>query len=293
MDEMLVFIIAIFALSWIVQITAIIQRAKIQSKKGDDGSEQVRLSSKLVMLTMLTPTIVLLIFIAFGHIPLDWDVLGLRSPSIFGWFLGPIVPFVYTLATLFFLRRFAHVKNFSIEKDGKLKLENVKTLLDKWVPPPKKPLVYIFDFFITVLLVAILTLPLGLGEELVWRGYLQPIFVERFGMIPGILILGLVWGFWHLPINLAGYNDSEAPKLNAFVLFIVQTIAMSFVFGWIRIVTGSVWPVALAHMAHNVMCSLPKIFLEPRISHVKFQVAEALICVPIGAIALLLILFTT
>lgn len=39
------------------------------------------------------------------------------------------------------------------------------------------------------------------GEEYGWRYYLQPFLQKRFGLRKGVLLLGLVWGIWHLPLD--------------------------------------------------------------------------------------------
>lgn len=95
----------------------------------------------------------------------------------------------------------------------------------------------------------------GLGEELGWRGVLQPELERRWGAVRGSLAVGLCWAYWHLPVNLAGYNDSIHPVWNALVFFPLVVIAMTFSFGWLRRRTGSVWPAALAHGANNVIAS--------------------------------------
>jgi membrane protease YdiL (CAAX protease family) len=51
------------------------------------------------------------------------------------------------------------------------------------------------------------------AEEFTWRGFLQGIFIEKLGVTRGIVVLGLVWSFWHLPALLAGYNHPEYPIL--------------------------------------------------------------------------------
>jgi hypothetical protein len=47
---------------------------------------------------------------------------------------------------------------------------------------------------------ALLSIPFAFGEELGWRGYAQEKFVGQFGMFGGLLLLGVLWGFWHTPI---------------------------------------------------------------------------------------------
>ena len=90
---------------------------------------------------------------------------------------------------------------------------------------------------------------LGAGEELGWRGYLQGRLIERFGLSKGIIVLGLLWSLWHLPLLLAGYNYPEHPVLGAFVLPPLLLVAASFFMAWLTLHTQSFWPAALAHGA--------------------------------------------
>ena len=43
------------------------------------------------------------------------------------------------------------------------------------------------------------------GEEYGWRYYLQPVLQKRFGLRAGVIILGVVWGLWHIPDDLFRY----------------------------------------------------------------------------------------
>jgi membrane protease YdiL (CAAX protease family) len=89
------------------------------------------------------------------------------------------------------------------------------------------------------------------GEELGWRGYLQDRFVARFGTPLGITLVGLAWGFWHLPLILIGYNYPSLPVLGALVLFPLTTIFASFVLAWLTTRARSLWPAVLAHGSVN------------------------------------------
>jgi membrane protease YdiL (CAAX protease family) len=91
----------------------------------------------------------------------------------------------------------------------------------------------------------------AMGEELGWRGFLQGPLIERLGVTRGIVLLGLIWSFWHLPALLSGYNYPEHPVLGAFVLFPVTLVAVSFMMGWLTLRAGTFWPAALAHGAGN------------------------------------------
>lgn len=82
----------------------------------------------------------------------------------------------------------------------------------------------------------------AMGEELGWRGFLRGLLVEELGRTRGIVLLGFIWSFWHLPALLAGYNYPEHPLLGATVLFPVQLVAASFFLVWLTIRAGSFWP---------------------------------------------------
>jgi hypothetical protein len=38
-----------------------------------------------------------------------------------------------------------------------------------------------------------------IGEEIAWRGYLQPRLIDRWSPALSSVVLGLIWSFWHLP----------------------------------------------------------------------------------------------
>ncbi len=52
----------------------------------------------------------------------------------------------------------------------------------------------------------------GFGEELGWRGYLLPKLMP-LGKAKAYAILGAVWGLWHAPLVLAGFNYPGHPFL--------------------------------------------------------------------------------
>lgn len=284
---MIAYIITVFVLSWGAQIIAI-KKAKSRTS---EGIEYGKVSSIIMMFVMLMPSLVLLAFVAFGVIVWDWAAFGLIPFNFPGWVLAFFVTILYTVAVFFALKRYSDFPHLKIDNKGRWRIDNIGTLLDKIIPPPKKPSIYIFDILLSIFVSAITLVPLALGEELAWRGFMQPIFIDRIGSIGGILALGLIWGLWHLPMNLAGHNDAKSPKLDAFVFFILKAISLSAVFGWLRIVTGSVWPVAFAHAVNNA--SLLMRGLVPRISHIKYQIIGTAIYVAFGILGFWLIHVTT
>ncbi|MGW4213391.1 CPBP family intramembrane glutamic endopeptidase [Lentzea sp. NPDC004789] len=92
---------------------------------------------------------------------------------------------------------------------------------------------------------------LAFAEEIGWRGYLQP-RLAFLGERTAMLVVGLVWICWHLPYILLtpGYH-SDGDRTLVLGLFSCSVIAFSFLFGYLRTRSGSLWPVVLAHFAHN------------------------------------------
>ena len=92
---------------------------------------------------------------------------------------------------------------------------------------------------------------LAYAEELGWRGYLLPRLLF-LGEPLAFLVSGLVWIAWHLPYILLtpGYHH-DGNRFLVLGLFGASVIAFSFLFGRLRLRSGSVWPVVLAHFAHN------------------------------------------
>ncbi len=98
---------------------------------------------------------------------------------------------------------------------------------------------------------ALMVTPLLWGEEFGWRGYLQVRLLAHRPLLAAV-VTGLIWGLWHIPINLRGYNFADQPLVGMLV-FTVSAIMLSIIFGWLRLKTGSVWSASLAHSATNVV----------------------------------------
>lgn len=96
---------------------------------------------------------------------------------------------------------------------------------------------------------AVINSVLTLGEETGWRGYLLPA-LRPLGTWPALTISGAVWGFWHAPLILLGYNFNR-PDLLGLALMIAGCIVYGILIGWLRIRSGSIWPSVIAHGAFN------------------------------------------
>lgn len=94
-------------------------------------------------------------------------------------------------------------------------------------------------------LIVIAQLPSSpLLEEFGWRGFALPRLQDRYSALTASLILGLLWGIWHLPLTLA-YGDPVVP-------FLLQIIAISVIITWVFNNTrGSMLVAMLCHASLN------------------------------------------
>jgi uncharacterized protein len=99
----------------------------------------------------------------------------------------------------------------------------------------------------------------ALGEELGWRGWLVP-KLQPLGTLGMVLVSGLVWGLWHAPLILLGYNYPAAPPLLGVLAMCGTTISFGALLAWLRLASNSVWPAALAHGALNASAGLAVVF---------------------------------
>jgi membrane protease YdiL (CAAX protease family) len=88
------------------------------------------------------------------------------------------------------------------------------------------------------------------GEELGWRGYALPRLLAERSALAASLILGTLWGAWHLPT----FFVPGAPQYGLpFSAFLLLTMAYSVVIGWVFVHTrGSVFIASLLHGAINL-----------------------------------------
>jgi len=66
----------------------------------------------------------------------------------------------------------------------------------------------------------------GFGEEFGWRGYLLPKLMP-LGKPRAYLLVGVIWGLWHAPLILVGFNYPGSPLLGV-VWMAGLTTALSF-----------------------------------------------------------------
>lgn len=91
------------------------------------------------------------------------------------------------------------------------------------------------------------------GEEFGWRGYLLPKLLP-LGERKAYLISGLIWGVWHAPVILMGYNYGTGypgAPWSGVVMFIFISFVLGTFFGWASLRAGSIWPAIFGHAVLN------------------------------------------
>jgi membrane protease YdiL (CAAX protease family) len=88
------------------------------------------------------------------------------------------------------------------------------------------------------------------GEELGWRGFALPRLQSRYSALVSSVILGLIWGVWHLPLWIVGPFLGVGYDLTRFWVFTLSTIALSILITWV--VNNTKESVLFATLIHYV-----------------------------------------
>lgn len=89
------------------------------------------------------------------------------------------------------------------------------------------------------------------GEEFAWRGYLFPKLCEGTSLPNAMLLTGAVWGLWHSPIVLMGFNYGTDHPVLGVLAMVCFCVVMGIMECWFFWKTDSIWPPVLFHAAVN------------------------------------------
>jgi CAAX protease family protein len=125
---------------------------------------------------------------------------------------------------------------------------------------------------------------LALGEEYGWRGYLLPKLLP-LGEIKAAVVVGAIWGTWHLPMLIAGLNYPGVGPLAAIGIFIPVAIAMSVLFARVFLISGgAVLVAAVLHGSFNAF--------GDKLTNANHLTGSPLVVTPAGAVGIGVILIT-
>jgi len=90
-----------------------------------------------------------------------------------------------------------------------------------------------------------------LSEEIGWRGYALGRLQTRWNALTSSLIVGLVWGLWHLPLFMIAGTSMHELGL-PFIGFLVGFMAISILYTWLYNNTKqSLWSAILLHWLYT------------------------------------------
>ncbi|MCF2571710.1 CPBP family intramembrane glutamic endopeptidase [Brevibacterium sp. UCMA 11754] len=107
----------------------------------------------------------------------------------------------------------------------------------------------VIGYLVIMALGSVLNVIVAFGEEVGWRGWLLT-SLRPLGTWPALIIVGVIWGLWHAPLILLGYNFAR-PDITGLAFMVGGCIMLGILFGWLRLRTGSIWPAVAAHAALN------------------------------------------
>lgn len=252
------YLLLAFGLAWLCQVYGSLLLLR-------DGNAAVYRA--LLSVSMFCPLVaVLAVKKVYLHQPtgIGWKVRGKRRYWLAAWF-GPAVFTV--LAALLYFAVFSSRLDLSgswlvTAYGGEMDAETLRSQLG----------VSSLSYMLQTGLFAITLAPpinmlFAVGEEAGWRGYMMPQLKERFGLLNGRLLGGVIWGVWHWPIMLLtgyeyGTNYLGAPVLGL-VVWCVVCFALNTLLDWLYEKTGCIWVSAIAHGAFNAVAALFTVLTYP------------------------------
>jgi len=90
------------------------------------------------------------------------------------------------------------------------------------------------------------------GEEIGWRGYMLTRLMDS-GLPAPIFLSGFIWGLWHIPLILGSMYGSVPNSILSIGVFVANITAVGYVFAWLRLSSGSIWPCVWAHGVWNAL----------------------------------------
>jgi len=120
----------------------------------------------------------------------------------------------------------------------------------------------------SVIPVLIMDLTSGaLGEELGWRGYVLNILQKKFTPLTSGVIVGMIWGMWHLPLMiLSGYSGLELTQY--MVSFMVAVVSFSVIITLFYIKSKNILIAMWMHFWFNFLLKIVIIDLLPLLTYI-------------------------
>ena len=203
-------------------------------------------------LGMLTPMLAALFvqrFIAKRPI-LGREGLGFRWGRLRYWILAP-AGMVALWAAVFVVSYFVHPGAYATWSGVAANVMRLKNVPGSAATPEGK---LIAAYALTLVVAPFLNLPIFLGEEVGWRGFMTPRLIALFGR-RGLLVSGVIWALWHTPFIFLGLNYPTHAAIGH-VIWIPFCVCFGILLQTAVARSGSIFPAALAHGITNQAAGL-------------------------------------
>ncbi len=225
------FFLLTFAYSWVIWIPSVLDGIGIELPFSVAGY-----STLVVIIGAFAPMLAAITLVAREA---GWK--GTRA------FLGQVLDFrfkpvylVLALALPLLIHAIAHYLALAVG------LDVAQTLFPTEVPVA--PLVLAIPYFLLMLVIG------GGQEEFGWRGYAQEPLQEKIGIIRASLVIGVIWGIWHLPL---WFMVGDLHGSYSFLAFVTMTTSISIVYAWLYNSSGKkLIPVMFFHAMNNTAAPL-------------------------------------
>jgi len=171
--------------------------------------------------------------------------VGWRTGSLLYWFWGIVLPIIVMAISLPVSIRLGYAA-----------LAAPSTPIGGLVSHPVKILE-------NMLIYTLISIPFAFGEEFGWRGYAQGKLVREFGLVPGLLLLGLMWGFWHTPIYYFTGTYPEHKLLGPFVMTPIDNILAVVPMAWLYIRSRNIWVPTFTHAFADILWGFSSLIFPP------------------------------
>ena len=127
------------------------------------------------------------------------------------------------------------------------------------IPEIASWLFFIIALFQGILAGATVNLPFMFGEEFGWRGLMLR-ETQSLGFLKSNILIGVIWGLWHLPIILMGHNYPNHPYFGI-IMMCFFTTALAPIFAYIRLKTKSILGPCFLHGMINATGALFALYI--------------------------------
>ncbi len=124
------------------------------------------------------------------------------------------------------------------------------------------------------------------GEEFGWRYFLQSRLQKLYGKRYGVIILGLIWGIWHLPLCITLYSPKT--PIYCIVSHLAGCVSLGVFLGYAYMKSKNLWAPILIHLLNNCIATIA----SGGSYESEFTLESLLIGILVNAIFFLPFLFT-